>query len=140
MDKLTPRVGIGVFIFKNGKFLMGSRKGAHGEGTWSIPGGHLDYGESIEEGAQREAHEETGITIEKVNIAGITNDIFSKEKKHYVTIWVTSHWKQGHPHITEPDKFIALEWRDFQSLPENLFLPWRQLMKSDFYSAIKKLA
>lgn len=48
MDKKIPRVGIGVFIFKNNKFLMGCRKGAHGEGTWSIPGGHLEFGESMD--------------------------------------------------------------------------------------------
>lgn len=41
------RVGIGVFIFKDGKFLIGHRHGSHGADTWALPGGHLDFGESF---------------------------------------------------------------------------------------------
>lgn len=41
-DKPKVRVGIGVFVFKDGKFLMAQRKNAHGDGTWSVPGGHLE--------------------------------------------------------------------------------------------------
>ena len=121
MDKKIPRIGIGVFVFRNGKFLMGCRRGAHGEGTWSIPGGHLEFGETIEVGAKREVKEETGLGVTNIKIAGITNDIFKEEDKHYITIWVTSEWKNGKPKITEPDKFLDLDWRDFNSLPRNLF-------------------
>ena len=138
MDKNIPRVGIGVFIFKNGKFLMGKRKGAHGEGSWSVPGGNLDFGETIENGAKREVKEETGVTISDLKIVGVTNDIFRKDEKHYVTIWVTSRLSKGNPRITEPDKFIELGWYDFKNLPTPLFLPWKQLLKSDFLPKIKK--
>ena len=63
MNTNVPRVGIGIFVFKNHKFIMGCRKGAHGEGTWSVPGGHLEFGETIEEGSAREVLEETGLKI-----------------------------------------------------------------------------
>ncbi|MFA6981833.1 MAG: NUDIX domain-containing protein [Patescibacteria group bacterium] len=140
MDNLNrPKVGIGIFVFKDGKFIMGCRRGSHGEGTWSVPGGHLEFGETIEQGARREVMEETGLTIKNVKIAGITNDIFHNEKKHYVTVWVTSTWRSGTAKIMEPDKFRQLEWRDFGTLPEALFLPWEQLLKSDFISNIKTL-
>lgn len=137
MDQV-PRVGIGVFVFKNNKFIMGCRKGSHGEGTWSVPGGHLEFGETIEQGAKREVVEETGMMIVNVKIAGITNDIFKKEGKHYITIWVTSNWKRGKPRVNEPDKFLEVGWHSFRNLPKNLFLPWRELLKSSFYSQIKK--
>jgi len=137
MNQQVPRIGIGVFVFKKGKFIMGCRKGAHGEGSWSVPGGHLDFGETIEEGARREVLEETGLTISNAKIAGVTNDIFKKEGKHYVTIWMTSDWKSGKPKITEPDKFLDIDWYDFKTLPKNLFLPWKKLLKSDFFPQIK---
>ncbi|HOF50487.1 MAG TPA: hypothetical protein PLH22_02295 [Candidatus Colwellbacteria bacterium] len=38
-DAPKPRVGIGVMIFKNGKVLLGKRKGSHGEGEYAFPGG-----------------------------------------------------------------------------------------------------
>jgi 8-oxo-dGTP diphosphatase len=43
MSDQQVRVGIGVFVFKDGKFLIQRRKGSHGTGTWSIPGGHLEF-------------------------------------------------------------------------------------------------
>lgn len=51
---LHPKVGIGVMIFKDGKVLLGKRKGSHGDGEYSFPGGHLNYMESFEDCAQRE--------------------------------------------------------------------------------------
>lgn len=139
-NQKSPRVGIGVFVFKNGKFLMGQRKGSHDEDTWSVPGGHLDFGETIEKGASREAAEKTSLKIKNIKVAGVTNDIFKKENKHYITIWVTSDWKSGKPKIVEPDKFLDLKWYDFNTLPKNLFLPWKELLKSDFINDIKRLA
>lgn len=137
MNKV-PRVGIGIFVIKNKKFLMGRRKNSHGDGSWSVPGGHLDFGEKIEKGAAREVFEETGVRIKNQKIAGVTNDIFKKEDKHYITIWVVSKWKSGKATITEPDKFIEIGWFDFKSLPKPLFLPWKQLLKSGFVKLIKE--
>ncbi|HBY10166.1 hypothetical protein A2274_03815 [candidate division WWE3 bacterium RIFOXYA12_FULL_43_11] len=138
MNSKIPRIGIGVFVFKNGRFVMGHRKGSHGEDTWSVPGGHLEFGETIEQGAAREVMEETGLEIKNIKVSGVTNDIFTAEDKHYITIWVTSEWKKGKASITEPDKFLSLTWHTFKTLPDNLFLPWVELQKSDFYKKIKR--
>src|SRR3982751_1701983 len=126
-DLSHPRVGVGVFVWKDGKFIMGQRQGAHGAGSWSIPGGHLEVGESWEECARRETKEETGLDITNVRFLAATNDIFPDENKHYITIWMESDWAGGVATITEPDKFVDLAWGDFGSLPEPLFLTWNQL-------------
>lgn len=132
------RVGVGVFIFKDGKFLMQQRQGAHGAGTWSVPGGHLEFGESFEETARREVLEETGLEITNVRFGAVTNDNFVEEGKHYVTVWMISDWKNGEPRITEPDKCLKQEWRSFDNLPSPLFLPWNQLLTSEFIGDIKQ--
>ena len=131
------RVGIGVFVFKNGKFLMQQRKGSHGAGSWSVPGGHLEFGESFEDTARREVKEETGLEIKNVRFGAVTNDHFTNENKHYVTIWMLSDWASGDEYITEPDKCIAQEWHAFDDLPSPLFLPWNQLLASEFIEEIK---
>ena len=136
MDKIA-RIGIGVFVFKNGKFLMGRRRNAHGDGTWSIPGGHLEFSETFEDTAKREVLEETGLAIKNVRFGAVTNDYFRDEGKHYVTVWVLSDWESGKEHITEPDKYVDMEWRDFDTLPEPLFLPWQQLLSSQFIDSMK---
>jgi 8-oxo-dGTP diphosphatase len=58
-----PKVGVGVFIIKDKKILMGKRINSHGEGTWSLPGGHLEFFETFEDCAKREVMEETGLKI-----------------------------------------------------------------------------
>jgi 8-oxo-dGTP diphosphatase len=126
----VPRVGIGVFIWRNGKFLMQRRIGAHGAGTWSIPGGKLDFGESLEECGAREVYEETGVRIKNVRFLAVTNDIFKLESKHFVTIWLESDWAENEPEIKEPNKLAALGWHTFKDLPDPLFEPcWQNLRK-----------
>lgn len=135
----TPqvRVGVAVFIFKDGSFLMQQRTGAHGAGSWSVPGGHLEFGESFEDTAKREVAEETGLEITNIRFGAITNDYFVAEDKHYVTVWMMSDWLSGTPKIMEPDKCISQKWRTFETLPSPLFLPWQQLLQSPFMAAIK---
>lgn len=135
---MQPRVGIGVFVIKDGKFLMGHRKGSHGSGTWSIPGGHMEFGESFEETAKREVLEETGLVVDNVRFGAVTNDVFEQENKHYVTVWVLTDWVSGEPTLTEPDKFIDQEWIDIDDIPRPLFLPWETLLKSEFMDTIRR--
>jgi len=131
IDKLPhqPRVGVGVFVVRDGKFLLGKRKGAHGAGTWSLPGGHLEFGEEWEDCARREVREEAGVDIAQVEFLAVTNDIFRAEDKHYITIFVTSQYDGGVLEIKEPDKCEEWSWFDFKSLPEPIFLPLKNLVE-----------
>ncbi|KAK3717375.1 hypothetical protein LTR37_005764 [Vermiconidia calcicola] len=117
MSQLTqvaspPRVGIGVFVFKSRddpRFCFGLRKGSHGSGTWSLPGGHLEYGESFERCAVREIAEETGLEIEDVQFLTAVNTPFSQESVHYVTILMTAYAKaEADGAIPEPKILIVI--------------------------------
>ena len=134
----NPRVGVAVFIIRDGKFLVGKRKGSHGDGSWTVMGGHVEFGETLEQTSAREVLEETGCEITDIRFGAITNDIFLAENKHYLTVWMLSNWKSGEPEIREPDKLVELCWVDFDNLPEPLFLPWGQLKKSEFINNIKQ--
>jgi 8-oxo-dGTP diphosphatase len=136
MDR--PGVGVGVFILKNGKFLMLERQGAHGAGSWSVPGGWMEYGETFEETAKREVQEEVGLEIDNVRFGAVTNNVFPRDKVHSITIWVLSDYASGQPEILVPDKISALKWSDFDSLPKPLFSPWDELLSSEFIGYIKK--
>lgn len=53
-NSLRPLIGLGVLIFNHqGQLLLGQRRSTLGEGTWAPPGGHLEYGESLEDCAPR---------------------------------------------------------------------------------------
>ncbi len=132
-----PRVGIGVFIFRDGKFLVGRRRGSHASDTWALPGGHLEFHETPEETAVREVKEETNCEVTNVRFGALTNDRFYDDEKHYVTIWMIGDWKSGEGEILEPDKYIEQRWVDFDSLPEPLSLWWDNLRSSEFYEKVK---
>ncbi len=127
------KVGVGVFILNSkNEILFGKRKGSHGEGTWSLPGGHLEFGEEIITCAKREVKEETDLDINEIEILTITNDIFEKEAKHYITIFVKAKSFSGELKIMEPNKCAEWKWFEWKNLPSELFLPIINLKKSDF--------
>lgn len=128
---LVPRVGVGVLIKRSDKFLLGKRKGAHGSGSWAPPGGHLDFGEDVIDCAKREVLEETGLSVLNPRFITFTNDIFTKENKHYITLWMLCESLSGTPQLLEPDKCEKWEWFNLKSLPSPLFITVQNLLKQD---------
>jgi len=115
-----PRVGVGVMILREGKVLIGKRKGSHGTGEYAWPGGHLEYMESIEDCAKREVMEETGMQISNLRFLRIMN-IKQYAPKHYIDIAMVADWADGEPQVLEPEKIEGWEWCDMNDLPEPLF-------------------
>lgn len=127
-----PKVGLGVYIIKDNKVLLGKRIGKHGNGFWSAPGGHLEFGESWEECARRETLEEAGIEIKNLRFVGLTNDIHEAEDKHYVTIAMLADYDSGEVKIMEPEKLERWDWFAWDELPVPLFLPMQHLIGQGF--------
>jgi 8-oxo-dGTP diphosphatase len=109
-----PRVGIGVIVLKDGKVLLGKRKGSHGEGEYAFPGGHLEYMESFEECAKREVREETGIEIDNIRFQLLYN-MKKYVPKHYVHINLLADYKSGEPRVLEPNKCDNWDFFDFDN-------------------------
>ena len=138
---MRPLIGVAAIVIKDNKVLLGKRKNAHGAGTWAFPGGHLEYKESIEECAKREVFEETGIHIKNIRYGTFTNDIFRKDQKHYVTLFVISEYDEGDLELKEPEKCEKWDWFLWNELPEPKFLPLENLLKQKRACLqIKKLA
>ena len=101
-----PKVGVGVLI-KNGegKILVGKRKGSHSP-FYSIPGGHLELGESFEEAAIKEVKEETGLYIFNPKVYSVVNNLetFKTEKVHAVSINLFVDRFEGQVEVMEPHK------------------------------------
>jgi 8-oxo-dGTP diphosphatase len=128
MENGEPKVGVGVFIFKEGKFILGKRLGSHGAGEWSLPGGHLEYFEDFETCCKRETMEETGLTIKNVRPLSFVNDLFPKECLHYVTLFFTAEYESGELENKEPNKCEGWEWHDENTLPYPAFKSMREMV------------
>lgn len=120
-DYSVPRVGIDVLIFKDGKVLLGKRKGAHGAGEYSFPGGSLEMMESYAECATRETMEECGIKINNIRF-NFTANSFHFNPRHYICIGLIADWESGEPVVMEPDKCESWNWYALDALPEPMFI------------------
>ncbi|OGY90568.1 MAG: hypothetical protein A3B30_00925 [Candidatus Komeilibacteria bacterium RIFCSPLOWO2_01_FULL_52_15] len=119
-EERRPKVGIGVMVVKDGKVLLGKRKGSHGEGEYAFPGGHMEYMESFEQCAKREVLEETGMHIDDVRFLRLSN-LKDYAPKHYVDVGLLALWKKGESKIMEPDKIEGWAWYEIDKLPKPLF-------------------
>jgi len=116
-----PQVGIGVMVMREGKVLLGKRKGSHGAGEYAWPGGHLEAMESFADCAAREVMEETGMSIGPISLVRVLN-LTAYAPKHYVDLAFAAEWKGGEPEVREPDKVESWDWYDVaQPFPEPLF-------------------
>ena len=117
------QVGVGVFVLEgnaqeNPRFLMAKRKNSHGAGTYSILGGHLEFGEDLETCAAREVLEESGLRVTNVRFLTAINSYMPTENKHYITIFMSCVRESGEakPEVLEPDRQEAWEWVGWQDL------------------------
>ena len=117
-----PLVGLALCVVRGSKVLLHMRKGSHAADMWAFPGGHLEMWESWEECALRELKEEAGkIVVTTPKFWTAKNTFFQKDKKHYVVIFMLSHWKSGQATVEEPNKCECWEWFDwYDNMPSPL--------------------
>src|SRR3989344_5129174 len=99
-ERPTYPVGINVFVIKDGKLLLGKRKGSSGEGQWGLPGGHLESGEGMVDAARRELQEETGLQATEFIFVNVVND--ARQDVHYVQVGFLAEGVTGEPSLMEP--------------------------------------
>ena len=85
-----PLIGVGALIVQNGRVVLIKRGKAPLLGEWSIPGGMLELGETLRQGAEREAQEETGLIVHATELLGVFDRVVPDAEGniiyHYVLI------------------------------------------------------
>ncbi|KAK4446386.1 NUDIX hydrolase domain-like protein [Podospora aff. communis PSN243] len=122
----TPVVRVGVAAVvkdASGRMVVGVRKGnSHGIGHWQFPGGHLEFGETPLQCAERETLEETGLQVRAEKIVAVTNDIFQENNKHYITLFVVCQRcgasENQEPMTLEPEKCEGWSWKTWDEIKE----------------------
>jgi 8-oxo-dGTP diphosphatase len=142
---VEPKIGVGfgILLLKEGKVLLGKRhddpakasSALHGEGTWTMPGGKLHYGESFLDGARRELREETGMELVGVEVISLSND--RVHDAQFVTIGLLCD-AHGEPAVLEPDEITEWQWFSLDHLPKPIFFASENILRNyrnkTFYS------
>ena len=123
-----PLVGVGVVFVREGRVFLAKRQGAHGEGSWASAGGHLEWGETLEECARREAREELGVAVGDLQFLCISNII--SYGRHYVDVEFLGDIGEQEPQLAEPEAFSISGWFPLDDLPQPLFEAVRYALES----------
>lgn len=119
----APRVGVGVLILNDAhEVLLTLRKRPPEVGYWSIAGGKVEFMETLEETAVREAHEETGLDVALVRLLCVTDHRIPTEGQHWVSPAYLARIVGGQLANPEPEKTEAVQFFSLDALPENLTL------------------
>lgn len=129
---MRPGVGVGVMVIENSKILLGLRNPdkekasteLQGQGTWTMPGGKVEFMETLENAAIRELEEETSLKATKLDVLCISDDM--TDTAHYVTVGFIVREYEGNPKAMEPETILEWKWFDLENLPENLYEPSRK--------------
>lgn len=125
-DSLTPGrdfigVGVGAVIIRNDHILLLLRNKSPERGFWSIPGGKVEFGETVEEALVREIKEEIGVEARIIAPLGVTNHILREEGIHFIAPrFLVSII--GEPQNMEPSCHREIKWFPLNSLPPNITL------------------
>ena len=123
--------GVGVVVDHNGSILLGQRASGSFSGQWCLPGGKIDQGESVEQCAKRELFEETGLQARwSITVMSLSAEIEPEKDFHSLTFGTFVRSVVGELSNPEPHKFSSWRWYQMTDLPENLFLPTKNVLQS----------
>ena len=90
---------------------------------YSIPGGHLELGETFEAAAIKEVLEETGLIIQHPQVFCVTNNLrtYQEEGKHSISVNLYTRQFTGIPMVKEPEKCAGWQWVNPRELPQPHF-------------------
>ena len=130
-----PSIGVGVLVVRDKKILLSPRLKPYGFRKLALPGGHVEWMETLKDTAVREVFEETGIKLSKSRVHNLyvfSEEVHPKLGKHYITHYLIAKCPKGQePKDTEPHKHGPWNWYDPFNLPRRTWKPTKRLCGSE---------
>lgn len=116
MVNQRPVVAVDVLIRKDDGYVFIKRKNEPYRGCWAIPGGLVEYGETVEQAAKREAKEETGLDVKLIRLVGVYSDPTRDPRGHCISIAYLAEVVSGELRAATDAKKAKI----FKRKPDNL--------------------
>ncbi len=124
-DRRTPLLAVDVIIRRSdGSIVLVKRKNPPFKNHYALPGGFVEYGETVEAAAIREAKEETGLEVQLLNLLGVYSEPERDPRGHVVSIVYLAKEVGG---ISKADS-DAREVKAFERIPKQLAFDHRKIL------------
>ncbi|WP_371380979.1 NUDIX domain-containing protein [Sporomusa aerivorans] len=113
-------VHVSTLIERNGKYLFVREKKTNAYGKYNLPGGHLELGEPIADGARREVREEVGFDVELEGFLGVYE---GASDNHYINFVFTARAGENSTAVAKADEILDCHWlssEEIDNLPDEL--------------------
>ncbi|MCI5732628.1 MAG: NUDIX domain-containing protein [Tenericutes bacterium] len=132
-----PGVGLGVMVLDiYGRVLLILRNSdaslaksdMHLEGTWTLPAGKINYGESLITAAKRKVKEEVNLQIDGIKVISVADDI--NTYAHFLTVGVIADSYSGEINLGNTKEHVDYKFFDLDNMPSNLCEPSKKIIKN----------
>jgi ADP-ribose pyrophosphatase YjhB (NUDIX family) len=117
---LRPELAVSAAIFRDGRVLVVRRAREPAAGSWTLPGGRVELGETLVEAVVREVAEETALTIRVKGLAGYREVILESavegRGRHFVILPFAAQWISGEVKLNE--ELGDFSWRTLSEIAD----------------------
>jgi len=136
-----PRAAAGAIVFKENRVLLVLRGQPPAEKMWAVPGGSVELGETLQQAAEREVYEETGIVIQAgepvFTFNSIVRDDSGQIQFHYVIVDLIADYVSGEPKAG--DDALDARWVSAQEMKSlNVNSKTKELLRDHFGFGIRE--
>jgi len=119
-ERFKAIMGVFAVFVRDNKILLARRcNTSFADGSYSLPAGHLEPGESLAAGMIRELEEEVGVKVEAAQLNIVHVQSYNAEDGHRIHVYFQVMPPYGEPQNKEPEKCDDLSWFPLDALPEN---------------------
>ena len=102
VQPIRPQIAVSAAIFRDGKVLLTRRARSPAKGFYSLPGGRVEFGESLHQALAREIDEETGLDIDIIGLAGWREVLpAAAGAGHYLIMSFAARWVAREPVLND---------------------------------------